>query len=385
MKSFALFLSVFLSLYGLVHIYAYVKLKRIFSWKGPLSRLVAAAFIVLMLSPVLGQVLVSLEIERAAFPVLFIGYEWMGLIFLFVSAQVFGDCLRLLLFLIRRVFPGIVESSPGRPSARAIAVAAASIAVCAFVYGHFEANRLGVHRVELLSAKVPAGVEGLRIVQVSDLHFSPFKGAALAGRVAERIEELAPDMLVATGDLVDRGMADSNQIARMFRSINTPLGKYAVTGNHEFYGNRIDESVDFLEKAGFRVLRGETTSPLPWLTIMGVDDEASHSFGGPAGQPVEKLFSRIPRENLVVFLRHRPNVNKEFLGRFDLQLSGHTHGGQIFPFNLVVVHAFPYIRGEYDLGKGSVLHVNRGTGTWGPPVRVGSPPEITLVLIRPEP
>ncbi len=383
MRSFALFLAVFLSLYGLVHAYAYVKLRCIFPWKRPRSYLVAAAFIFLMLSPVLGQGLFSLGLERQAVMMLFVGYEWMGLVFLFISAQVFGDCLRLLLLLIRRGFSRISGSFPGR-TARPVAVAAASVAVCAFAYGHFEANRLSVHLVELHSGKLPAGVEGVRIVQVSDLHFSPLKGAVPAGQVAKRIEELAPDMLVATGDLVDRGMADSNEIARIFRSIETPLGSYAVTGNHEFYGNGIHVSLDFLEKAGFRVLRGETTSPLPWLSIVGVDDEASYSFGGPAGQPLEALLSQIPPENLVLLLRHRPNVNEEFLGRFDLQLSGHTHGGQIFPFNLIVSLVYPYIRGEYDLGKGSVLHVNRGTGTWGPPVRVGSPPEITLVHIRPK-
>jgi uncharacterized protein len=384
MNSFILFLSGFLIVYGLVHVYAYVKLRSIFLWGKPWSFAAALVLIVLLFLPVAGRVLEVHGPARLSVPVLFAGYGWMALVFLFISAQAGGDLIRLVFPLFSPVLPPAVA----RPfnTARPVAVAAASAALLAFVYGHFEARRIGVHHMELHTEKLPPGLKGLRVVQISDLHFSPLQGPGLARRVTGRIRELDPDILVATGDLVDRiDMARADEITRLFASLEAPLGKYAVTGNHEFYGEGIDEVLGFMESAGFRVLRGEVLSPLPGISVAGIDDEASVRFGGPEGEPLDALLDRVPSGDLVLVLRHRPKVDEAHLGRFDLQLSGHTHGGQIFPFGVVVGLVHRYSRGEYDLGKGSTLYVNRGGGTWGPPVRVGSPPEITLVEILPGP
>lgn len=130
------------------------------------------------------------------------------------------------------------------------------------------------------------------------------------------------------------------------------------------------------------MLRGVAVQPLPWLVLAGVDGEASHRFEGPRGASFAKMLPGLDPDRLVILLRHRPLIEPGVLGRFDLQLSGHTHGGQIFPFSLIVARAYPFLRGEHDLGRGSRLYVSRGTGTWGPPMRFLSPPEITLVAFQ---
>ena len=378
MTSFALFLTVFLGLYALVHAYAYLKIHRFFALKGGRRFVIAAAFVLLLAFPVLGHVLDANGMERLAPVVLLAGYEWMVLLFLFVSANLFADAIRLLLFLVGRA--GARTGIPARAE-RFLFLGAAVAAVAAFGYGHFEARDLHVTRLELASPRVPEEENPLRIVQISDLHFGAVNSARAAERVAERVSSLKPDLLVATGDVVDRGMADPAAVAQAFRSIEVPLGKFAVTGNHEFYRG-VDASVRFLQRSGFRVLRGEEARPAPWLSILGVDDEAAHRFEGPLGAPLETLLERVPEGRWVLVLHHRPEVSDASPGRFDLQLSGHTHGGQVFPFSLVVALAYPFLKGSHDLGEGSTLHVSRGTGTWGPPVRVGSPPEITLVVLR---
>lgn len=379
MTSFVVFLAAFLSLYGLLHAYVYIHVHYFFSMKRPWSLLIAALFLLLLFCPVLGQVLAARGWPGPAVWTLYAGYEWMAFLFLLVSALVVGDGLRLLLALAGRATGrGRFGGMP-----RVLFVAAAAVATAAFVYGHFEARTLRVDRVERTTSKLPAHVNELRVVQVSDLHFSAVNDVALAEGVARAIRSLEPDLLVATGDLVDRGMTDPDGVAGVFRSIRAPLGRYAVTGNHEFY-HGIEASVRFLRRAGFRVLRGEAVRPRPWLSLAGVDDEAADRFDGPEGLAPEALLRQVPSNDLVLFLRHRPRVPEALLGRFDLQLSGHTHGGQIFPFGLVVGLAYPYLKGSYDLGDGSLLHVNRGSGTWGPPIRVASPPEITLIrFIRP--
>ncbi len=381
MKSFIVFLTIFLSLYGLLHAYVYAHLYRFFSMKRPWNLLVAVSFFLLLLCPVLGQVLAARGWAGPAGWTLYAGYEWMALLFLLASALVVGDGLRLLLALAGRATGrGRFGGMP-----RVLFVAAAAVATAAFVYGHFEARTLRVQRLERATSKLPEHVNELRVVQISDLHFSAVNDVGLAEGVARAIQPLEPDLLVATGDLVDRGMTDPDGVAAVLRSIRAPLGRYAVMGNHEFY-HGIDASVRFLRRAGFRILRGEAVRPRPWLSLAGVDDEASGRFGGPQGLTPGVLLQQTPSNALSLFLRHRPRVPEAIRGRFDLQLSGHTHGGQIFPFGLVVGLAYPYLKGSYDLGEGSMLHVNRGTGTWGPPIRVGSPPEITFVrFTRPGP
>lgn len=378
MRSFALFLTVFLGLYALVHAYAYLKILRFFSLQGGARFVTAAAFASLLAFPVLGHVLDANGMERLAPVVLLAGYEWMVLLFLFVSANLFADAIRLLLLPARRM-----AGRPGIPARvdRFLFLGAAAAAVAAFGYGHVEARNLHVNRLEMATSKMPEGENPLRIVQLSDLHYSAVNSARAAERVAERVAALKPDLLVATGDVVDRGMADPAAVARVLRSIEAPLGKFAVTGNHEFYRG-VDASVRFLERSGFRVLRGEEARAASWLSILGVDDEAAHRFEGPRGAPLATLLGQVPEGRWVLVLRHRPEVDDASRGRFDLQLSGHTHGGQVFPFGLVVALAYPFLKGSHDLGEGSRLHVSRGTGTWGPPVRLGSPPEITLIELH---
>jgi predicted MPP superfamily phosphohydrolase len=249
------------------------------------------------------------------------------------------------------------------------------------VYAHFEARTIRTEQVVVETDKLPSSKDTLRIAQITDLHFNAWNGAWLARRVAEEIRGQRLDLLVATGDMLDRGVRDPEEIARILREIPAPLGKYAITGNHEFYTGP-DQSISFLERAGFRVLRGEAAHPLPKLVLAGVDDEASHRFEGSRGASFAEMLEDIGRDRLVILLRHRPVIEPGILGRFDLQLSGHTHGGQIFPFSLIVARVYPFLRGEYDLGQGSRLYVSRGTGTWGPPMRFLSPPEITLVTFR---
>ncbi len=316
--------------------------------------------------------------HELSFWTLRLGYEWIGFLFLFIIAHGCLDLSRMILFLLRRITS--TAGLPQGPGKRAFYLATTA-AMAALIYGHFEARALVVNRVEPGSSWPVSTVSRLRVVQVSDLHFSAVNGPESARRVADRIRELKPDLLVATGDLVDMGIRDTEKLAGILRGIEAPLGKYAVTGNHEFYYG-LNQAVAFLERSGFRVLRGEAAHPVPGFTIIGVDDEAAHRFSGPAGTPLDTLLRQVPKEDTVIILRHRPMIDQETVGHFDLQLSGHTHGGQIFPFGWIVARVYPFFKGTYRLGEGSRLHVSRGTGTWGPPVRLLAPPEITVIDYR---
>jgi predicted MPP superfamily phosphohydrolase len=162
------------------------------------------------------------------------------------------------------------------------------------------------------------------------------------------------------------------------------LGKYAVTGNHEFISG-IEYSTDFITKCGFRLIRNSLVNVRTDLNIAGIDDPTGRRFLKTEKNIHEETFmSGINPGKYTILLKHQPKINKKATRFFDLQLSGHTHGGQIFPFTLAVKLAFPYIYGLYSINDNTTLYVSRGTGTWGPPIRFLAPAEITVITLLPE-
>jgi predicted MPP superfamily phosphohydrolase len=249
------------------------------------------------------------------------------------------------------------------------------------VYGWFEAWDIRLERVTIATAKLPPSVSRLRIVQISDVHLGLIVGDTRLRKIAALICQAEPDLIVSTGDLVDGHLDGYAELVGHFNGIHPALGKYAVTGNHEFYAG-LDHSLAFLRLAGFEVLRGEARSVQGLLTLVGVDDPVGE-FSSGAGIPLEKeLLADAGSSRLIVLLKHRPVVDRE-AGHFDLQLSGHIHQGQIFPFGLLTKLFYPAPAGLSQLHDNSFLYVSRGTGTWGPPIRFLSPPEVTLFELVP--
>lgn len=169
----------------------------------------------------------------------------------------------------------------------------------------------------------------------------------------------------------------------LLRDIRPRLGKFAITGNHEFYAG-ISEAIAFIQDAGFVMLRGEGLNVAGVINIAGVDDPAGSRYGLASEAAENIALSKLSGKYFTLLLKHQPVLNGAASGSFDLQLSGHTHGGQIFPFNLVTSRFFRYHRGYFNLPNHARLYVSRGTGTWGPPIRFLSPPEITVIDLVPE-
>jgi predicted MPP superfamily phosphohydrolase len=167
------------------------------------------------------------------------------------------------------------------------------------------------------------------------------------------------------------------EVSGLLGGISTRYGKYAVTGNHEYIAG-LTQSLEHIRQFGFKLLRQEAVTVDNVLTIVGIDDPMEGSTTDETA-----LLSSLESDRFILFLKHRPDVPEGSRGLFDLQLSGHTHRGQIFPFSLITGRVYPLQDGLYDLEKGSKLYTSRGSGTWGPPMRVLSPPEVTIIeLVR---
>lgn len=257
-------------------------------------------------------------------------------------------------------------------------LAAFAAAALILSFGVRQANIIQTIMITVPTHKLEEGVR-LRIVQISDLHLGPFTGILLLAQILRRVREVNADMVVVTGDLADGVLKGRNREIAMLRRIKPRYGVFAVPGNHEYYDN-INDAVDFMKAAGMTVLRGELAEA-GGIIIAGADDRDHMEKSQWGLSKSEALLLSVPREKrgkFVLLLRHRPVVEMGTLGYFDLQLSGHTHGGQLLPMvssrHIISGHS----RGVKKLNGGSSLYISNGAGYVGPPVRFMAPPEIAV-------
>jgi len=264
---------------------------------------------------------------------------------------------------------------------RALMIAATAIVAGLSAWGFYEAGAVRLETLTVHTPRLRAGSAPIRIVQVSDLHLSSLMSRGRLERILALVREARPDLLVFTGDFTDEFGPYIDELVARLAELDAPLGKLAVTGNHEFYHDLL-RSVALMEAAGFRVLRSESVRVGDGLVVAGVDDWAGRWLGSAAFLDEGRALPPRNPTDVVILLKHQPVVEPGSPGRFDLQLSGHTHGGQILPGILCVLPFYRHVAGRYDLPGGAVLYVSRGAGTFGPPMRVLSPPEVTLILIE---
>jgi predicted MPP superfamily phosphohydrolase len=336
-------------------------------------------FMALMVSaPVLVRMAEGRGLEVLARVLSYVGFTWMGLIFLFFITALGFDLYQLFVSLVGLIF----RTNLSHLSLSPLLSFFISILVIAGVgvYGSFEAWSVRSEEVVIKSPKVPTGVGTFTLVQISDVHVGLIVREKRLTRILKEVKRAKPDLLVSTGDLVDGQIDNLTGLAELLNTVQPPYGKFAVTGNHEFYAG-LEQALRFTEEAGFRVLRGETTVVAGFMTIVGVDDRTGKRFGLFNGAEEGVLLKRVARGRFTVLLKHEPIIAHDAAGLFDLQLSGHTHKGQLFPFNYIVKVFYPYDAGLFHLPHHAFLYVSRGSGTWGPPFRFLAPPEVTIIKL----
>lgn len=260
------------------------------------------------------------------------------------------------------------------------------LAIFASLYACIEAAQIRTEHITIASTKLANSVSRIRIVQISDVHIGLLLGDKKLAKIADKIKDVEPDILISTGDLLDGKLNRDdniralNSLAKLLASVNAPAGKFAVIGNHEVYAG-LTQAAEFTSSAGFNVLRNQSVTLENGLTISGVDDRAANQHTPVKPTTEIKLLKHVPHNSFHLLLKHRPEILQESDGKFDLQLSGHVHKGQIFPFNFLVKLKHPIPCGTTITPGGSRIYVSRGTGTWGPPMRLFAPPEITIIDI----
>jgi uncharacterized protein len=232
-----------------------------------------------------------------------------------------------------------------------------------------------VREVAVRILGLPKALDGYVIAQISDVHAGLFVGDRELREGAELIRKLRPDVVVATGDLFDFDSRHTAPLARTLADLAPRDGVFAVLGNHDYYAGHEAVS-EAIRAAGITLLVNDARVLHDGFALVGADDAWSQRYGG-AGPKLGLAMASLPRDMPRILLAHQPDTFESSAGRVALQLSGHTHGGQIRPANLFMRGP---VAGRYERG-GSVLYVNRGFGVAGPPARIGVPPEITKVIL----
>ncbi|MFI9047769.1 metallophosphoesterase [Streptomyces sp. NPDC053427] len=259
--------------------------------------------------------------------------------------------------------------------ARAVAAGASLAAV-----GYGTATTLRgprVKRVTVPLAKLPRAAHGFRIAVVSDIHLGPVLGRAHTRRIVDTINRTDPDLVAIVGDLVDGSVPDLGPAAEPLRELASRYGSYFVTGNHEYYSGAA-QWVDYVRELGVHPLENARTE-LPGFDLAGINDLAGESEH--AGPDYGRALGGRDTSRAVVLLAHQPvTIHETVRHGVDLQLSGHTHGGQMWPVTYLAAATNPTVAGLARYGD-TRLYVTRGAGAWGPPVRVGAPPDVTVVQL----
>ncbi|MFE7269029.1 metallophosphoesterase [Streptomyces sp. NPDC057623] len=259
---------------------------------------------------------------------------------------------------------------------RVVAGAAAAAAVGTVGYGTYGVVRgPKVKRVTVPLAKLPRAAHGYRIAVVSDVHLGPVLGRGFAQKVVDTINGTQPDLIAVVGDLVDGSVKDLGPAAAPLAGLRARHGAFFVTGNHEYFSGA-EQWVEEVRRLGLSPLENARTE-LPHFDLAGVNDIAGESEG--QGPDFAKALGDRDRARACVLLAHQPvQIHDAVDHGVDLQLSGHTHGGQLWPGNLVAGMANPTLAGLDRYGD-TQLYVSRGAGAWGPPTRVGAPSDITVI------
>lgn len=382
--SFVLFFGIFMLVVGGVHYYLWARLVRDLQPAPQLMRYLSLGLVLLFVSIPLAMLTSRALPREVAQFALKPSYIWIGVMWLLLVAVFSFDVVKLLVMGVERLIGMPHDPERRQTLARLFGFAAAAVGGGATLLALVEGYRFRVKRVEVELEKLPAELDGTTIVQLTDVHVGPNIGRRFIESVVKTVNDLEPDVVAITGDLVDGSVDSLKNAVAPLAELRARFGSFFVTGNHEYYSGAV-QWCEHLPTLGLKVLRNERVQigdDGAAFDLAGVDDLQGRGFGNGHGADVARALEGRDLSRAVVLLAHQPRVvSQAETHGVDLQLSGHTHGGQLWPFNWLVKLQQPVVSGLERIGQ-TLVYVSNGTGYWGPPMRLAAPAEVTQIVLR---
>ena len=369
-----MFALIFLSLLGSIYGYSGW---RLIPYLPPSAQIGAAlALVFLLLTPLfLFRLRSRPHLAWLTDPLAWVAYLGMGFFTVCSTLLLLRDIGGLLLGLVYPINASLNTS---------IDLATFALALVVAVYGYYQARRTpAVRRVDVPLANLPPALVGLRIVQISDLHVGPTIKAPFVERVVARVNELQPDLIAFTGDLADGAVERLAPHTVALAELTAPLGVYFCTGNHEYYSG-VEGWTEQARRLGFDVLINEGRQidcGGGRIALAGATDFSAGELVPDHASDPAKALAASDGADVRILLAHQPrSIEAASQADCHLQLSGHTHGGQFVPWKYVISLQQPYVAGLHKF-RDTWIYIHRGTGYWGPPLRLGAPSEIALLTL----
>jgi predicted MPP superfamily phosphohydrolase len=372
----AIFFTIFFSLYTLINAYIFIR-----GWQSLSIYPHARFFYTIIFVIAASSYIISKTFTKHLPDLIYSGLVWIGsfwfmFLFYFFLAILLIDIIRLLNHFIH-FLPNALYRNPERTRFY-IASAVVFITLIFSIYGYF--NRLNI-KVKDLEINLNANSsKEYRIVFFSDLHISVVNNHSFLKNVVDKINSLNPDLILIGGDLIDERAFKLRELklADELKNLKSKFGVYSITGNHE-YINQADSTTKFLGELGIKFIRDEVILIDNSFYVIGREDFSKNNFTGIKRKSLEELVNGIEKDKPKILLDHQPlNLNEAVENSIDLQLSGHTHHGQIAPANLITNKVYELSWGYKKKGK-THFYVSSGIGTWGPPIKIGNDAELILI------
>jgi uncharacterized protein len=376
-----IFYSIALTIYLALNYYIFIR-----GWQAlpPASRnrsIYIAVFIFLSLSYVAGRIIESYWLGQPASFLIWTGSFWLGAMLYLILLLVLIDLVRLLHLAVPVIPPAWLADAPRTKTILFTGTIAATFII--ILAGHINTWYPRVNRLELDLEGKNSRMSAVNMVLVSDIHLGTLTSKNRISKMVARINALDPDIILLAGDILDEdvGPVIHRDLGSSIRDLYAPLGVYGITGNHEYIGG-VDEATDYLGSHGIHLIRDSVVRINDSFYLAGREDLVINRFTGRTRKSMEELLRHTGDDLPVILLDHQPfNLEKSAAAGAALQLSGHTHDGQMWPLNFITGAIFSVSRGLGEI-DGMKVYVSSGIGTWGPPMRIGNRPEIVLIRVN---
>ena len=375
-----LFFGIFFTVYGLLNFYIFLRGWQSLAAIEPARPYYIGLFLFLGLSFLGGRLLERFWPSPVSAALIWAGSYWFGAILYFILALVFLDLLRLTNAIVPW-FPSSVNT--GYPVVKAwLAGGIALVVVLLLGAGTINALHPKIHRMTVTLPKTLEGAQSMSIAVASDVHLGTLIGRGRLQNLVETVNDLEPDLILLPGDIVDEdlGPVIRQNLGAMLGQLHARYGVYAVTGNHEYIGG-VDAACEYLREHGVTFLRDSVVRLNNGLIVAGREDLSIRQFKGHGRTPLARLLAGIDASHPLILMDHQPiRLNEAAESKVDLQLSGHTHDGQLWPLTYITRAVYQLSRGYMRIGQ-THYYVSSGFGTWGPPARLGNRPEVVFITL----